>query len=199
MAIDSKASASFCFIPAYGTAVLSVSISQFTFAASPKLRQDGNFNDLDFDIHDLSITIPKDVVHFEKLSLGLVPGFIMTPIVNFIFDFQVINDQFKKLEGVISETAKSAINEVKKQIPNHIDIPYSPFAFSLSFPDVPSIGIEKSYLPVDGTIYLQKQGYNPQQRTVPATPKEDLTNSNNVQVFLNEYVINTLFQTLKDS
>lgn len=160
MKVDSKAYARALFVSAHGDATLSITIRSFNFVASPKLRQDGNFNNLDFDIHDLHLDIPSDGMHFDHLSIGIIPDFLMKPFVNLIFE--IINGQFKVFEGVIADAAKGALNNFKNLIPNHVDIPDSPFAVSLSFPDTPRLGQEKSFLPIDGTIYLKNVGYNPQ-------------------------------------
>jgi len=94
---------------------------------------------------------------------------------------------------MIQDAGKSALNNFKGQVPNHVDIPNSPFAVSLSFPNIPKLTQEEAFFPVDGTIYLKNVGYNPKERTVSPMPLIDETNQNNIQVFINEYMFNTMF------
>ncbi len=152
MKIDSRAYARALFVDAHGDATLSITIRQFRFVASPKLRKDGNFNDIDFDIHDLHLDIPSDGMHFDHLSIGIIPDFLMKPFVNLIFE--IINGQFKVFESVIADAAKGAINNFKNLIPSHFNIPNTRFAVSLSVPETPRFGQEKSYIFMDGTVYL---------------------------------------------
>lgn len=135
-----------------GDARIAITIRKFYFAASPKLRQDGNFNDIDIDIQSLTLDIPSDGMHIEHLSIGIIPDFFLKPFANLIFS--IINGQFKTFEGVIANAAKGAINQFKNLIPNHVDIPNSPFAMSLSVPEIPKFGQEKSFIFMDGSIYL---------------------------------------------
>lgn len=148
MKIDAKAHAKALFVSADGDATIAITIRKFYFAVSPKLRQDGPFNDIDFDILGLSLDIPSDGMHFEHLSIGIIPDFLMKPFANLIFE--IINGQFRVFEGVIADAAKTAINTFKNFIPNHIDIPDSPFAISLSVPEIPKFGQEKSFIFMDG-------------------------------------------------
>lgn len=72
---------------------------------------------------------------FEHLSIGIIPDFIMRPFLNMIF--KVLNGQFKSFETIIAAEAKKALENCKGLIPNHVDIPNSPFAVSLSVPQLP--------------------------------------------------------------
>jgi len=67
-----------------GEASIAVNIREFVFKASPKLRQEGNFNNLDFDIHDLTLDIPSDGIQFDHISVGIFPDFLIRPFVNFV-------------------------------------------------------------------------------------------------------------------
>ncbi len=197
MQVDSKAYARALFIPAWGDASLIITIRAFAFTVSPKLRADGNANAIDFDISDFKFDIPSDGMHFEKFSVGILPDFIMRPFVNLILE--VINGQFKTFENIIIEAAEKSLDVFKNIIPSSIDIPNTPFAVSLSVPELPKFQQEKTHIFMDGTIYLKSAGYNPQQRVVPALPSDDPNNDNNVQLFISEFVLNNFFQTLRDS
>lgn len=159
MQVHSQAKAKAILVSADGDATISITIRSFVFTASPKIREDGNFNAIDFDIHDLSLDIPGDGMHFDHLSIGIIPDWMLRPFTNLVF--QVINGQFKVFNGVIADAAKSALNNFKNLIPSHIDIPTTQYAMSLSVPQIPLFNQEKSYIYMDGAIFLQKAGYNP--------------------------------------
>jgi len=115
----------------------------------------------------------------------------MKPFMNAIFD--AVTLCLKVFEPIIELTAKTLLNSLRLAMPNHIELPGTPFSLSLSFPDVPKLLADITVFPVDGTIYLTEVGYNPKERQVSPTPYVDDSNNNNIQIFLNEYVLNTLF------
>jgi hypothetical protein len=53
------------------------------------------------------------------------------------------------------------MNIFRVAFPSHLPIPGTPFSVSLSFPNVPIFSEEKAVFPLDGTMFLTKEGYTP--------------------------------------
>ena len=102
---------------------------------------------------------------------------------------------FQVFEPIIENTIRLFLNIWRAQIlPPYLEIPYTPLSLSLSLPDVPQLG-ERVILPIDGTIFVTEDGYNPHEDVATDMPAFDDTDSNNIQVFFNEYCTNTFFES----
>ena len=111
----------------------------------------------------------------------------------------VILATFGVLGGLYEAIIVIIINVFKVGIPSHLEIPFTPFSVSLSLPQSPILSEEKAVIALDGTVYLTKDGYNPRENSLKAMPNYNPENPNNVQLFYNEYVINSFFDSLGKS
>lgn len=183
------------FIHAHGDARIHAKVDDFTFKIEPRLRQDGEFNDLDYKIDEIKVDVSRGDIHLEHLSIGILPSWLLTPIGNLILNS--CTAAYQLFEREIDNLIMEILNSHREDIPNHIDIVGYPVSMSLSFPNVPRLFPDRVEVPFDGTIFLTSEGYHPQDDPAPAMPSYNPENQNNIQVFLNQHVLKTTFNTAR--
>jgi hypothetical protein len=197
MHFQAKAYGRALFIHAHGDARIRAKVDDFTFKIEPKLRQDGEFNDLDYQIDEVKVDVSTGDIHLEHLSIGILPSWLLAPIGNLILDS--CTAAYELFETQIDDLVVKILNSHREDFPNHIDIPGYPLSMSLSFPDVPRLFPDRVELPLDGTIFLTEEGYHPTEDEAPPMPSFNADNANNIQVFFNQHVMKTTFDSLKRS
>jgi hypothetical protein len=183
------------FIHAHGDARIHAKVDAFEFKIEPKLKVDGDLNDLDYQIDEIKVDLSRGDIHLEHLSIGFLPSWLLTPIGNLILDS--CTAAYSLFESQIDGLILEILNSHRADIPDHIDFPAYPISMSLSFPNVPRLYQDRVEVPFDGTIYLTSEGYHPQDDPAPDMPAFNPDNQNNVQVFLNQHVLKTTFDAAR--
>lgn len=185
------------FIHAHGDAKIKVGITEFSFKVQPKLKADGDLNELDYHVEDVKIDLRPDDIEIEHLSIGILPNWLLKPLFNAVIHSCVA--AFDMFEDLIDKIIVLGLNHFRERIPDSEEIPGSPFSVSLSFPDVPQLYDDRIELPFDGTIYVTQEGYHPQKDPAPPMPSYNKDNPNNVQVFLNQHMLKASFDAARRS
>jgi hypothetical protein len=189
------------FLHSHGETAIMAKIRKIRFTVEPKLKADGDLNQLDYKIDDVTLDIRAGDIWFTKLSLGFLPNFIttwlLTPVTNAILSSVLF--VFNELEVIFDTIIVKALDKWRVSIPDSIVVPGSEFSASLSFPNIPIFKADHVELPLDGTIFFTEQGYTPTSRNVSAMPSFNAADPNNVQLFVHQYVINTALKSLGES
>ena len=194
---DCKSYGRALFIHAHGSAGIHVKVDEFSFNVQPKLKADGDLNDLDYDFGFIRIDLHSGDIKMTHLSIGILPSWLLTPLANIIIES--FTGVYHAFENLIDDLILEVLNKHRASIPDSIVIPGEPLSFSLSFPDLMQLKSDRVEVPFDGTIFVTSSGYHPQSDPAPAMPSYDAANPNNVQVFVNQHMLKTWFQAVKDA
>lgn len=197
MDFHAKAYGRALFIHAHGDARIHAKVDEFTFKIEPRIIEDGDLNELDYYIDEIKVDVSRGDIHLEHLSIGFLPSWLLTPVGNLILDH--CTAAYHLFESEIDELIREILNSHRAKIPDGIEIPGYPISMSLSFPDVPHLYPERIEVPFDGTIFLTSEGYHPASDPAPPMPAYNADNPNNIQVFLNQHVLKTTFDTARRS
>jgi len=77
MKLNGKAYARGGILFAHGSALIDVKVRDLNFTLIPKLKKDGPYNTLDYNVKDLLIDIHPGDIKIEKMTFGLFPPFIV--------------------------------------------------------------------------------------------------------------------------
>mmetsp|Transcript_5637 Transcript_5637/g.6370 ORF Transcript_5637/g.6370 Transcript_5637/m.6370 type:complete len:507 (-) Transcript_5637:34-1554(-) len=193
----SKAYARVLFVHAHGDARIHTKIDDFSFKVEPKIKADGDLNDLDYIIDSVIVDVSRGDIHIEHLSIGIIPSWILAPLTNLIIDS--VTSVYDLFEKRIDELVVKILNKHRATIPSFIQIPGYPISASLSFPNVPKLAHDMIKIPFDGSIYLASEEYHPGDDPSSEMPDYNPDNPNNIQIFVNEHVLKTTFQTFMKS
>lgn len=185
------------FVHAHGDARIRAKIDEFSFKIEPKLKADGDLNDLDYNVDSIKVDLHSGDIHMEHLSIGFLPNWLLKPIANLILDS--CSAAYHAFEKEIDGLIVKILDEHRADIPDHMEIPGYPFSVSLSFPDVPQLYSDRVEVPFDGTVYVTSEGYDPEDDPAPAMPSYNPDNKNNIQVFLNQHMLKASFDAARRS
>lgn len=190
-----NAMARFYFLHAHGECTISATIDTLTFTLSPKLRADGAKNALDYDLVNFDLKPGK--IEFTKLTIGIIPESILEFLANNIIKAcEFIFDEFR---GILDTVIVKVVDRYRVAIPDSIVIPQtdSKYSASLSFPNVLRLKADRIEVPIDGTLFLTADGYDPRKDDKSLIPAYNLDDKNNLQVHIHEYVINTALKAVQ--
>ena len=195
MNFQASAYARILFIGMHGHGEISMKVETFEFEVQPKIREDGNFNALTYDVPNIHIKVNAGDINIHNLSIGFLPSWLLDPIANLVIHNcqGAINAFINVLEGMI----KKILDDHKNDIPDQVEIPNTSLSASLSFPNVPKLYNDRVEVPFDGTIFLTKEGYNPQQDHANPMPSFDSSDPNNIQFFVNQHVLKSDIAAVK--
>lgn len=179
-----------------GNVILEVNINQFSFEVIPNIRPGNNsVNYFDYTLKELKFEIGDIVV--DKASLAFLPEWVTKLILQEFIDF--IKGVYSLLETTLETEIKFVIDMAAALIPSSIEIPNTPLSVSLSFPNKAKCKADHIEIPIDGTVFVTKDGYSPDQRQLDPIPVFERDDDNMFQVFLSEYLINTAFKAVGKS
>lgn len=186
--------ARFYFLHAHGECVLDATIKTISFTVAPKLRDDGHGgNAIDYDIK--SVKLDPGEIKFVKLHLGILPEKILEEMANTII--KACEFVFKAFETILDKVIVDVLDHFRAKIPTSVAIPNSLFSVSVSFPNIPHMMADRIEVPIDGTLFVTSEGYNPHQVDKTFVPAFDPEDTNNLQLHLHEYVIDTAIGALQ--
>lgn len=188
-----NAMARFYFLHAHGECTISATIDTISFTVAPKLRVDGAKNAIDYDLKDFDFKAGE--IKFTKLTIGFIPESILEFLANNII--KACTFIFNELSGILDTIIVKVVDKYKYAVPDTIEIPGTKFSASLSFPNVPGLKADRIELPIDGTIFITSEGYDPKKDDKSLIPAYNRDDNNNLQVHLHEYVINTALVALQ--
>lgn len=175
------------YFPVHGSASIKVGIKNLSFTIIPKLRADGAKNAFDYDMTGFDFQLGE--IRVDHIHLGYIPEAVLKLLINTVLEvFTFVFDEFS---GVLDKIVIKVIDTYKVKIPDSVAIQGTPFSVSLSFPDIIHFRADRIEVPVDGTLYVTQDGYNPSADSKTPIPYFEPSDPNNLQLHLHEYVINT--------
>lgn len=197
MSFEGHAYARALFVSTHGEAAINVKIEKISFTVEPRLIVDGELNRLDYNIDAIALDIKAGDIKFTKLTLGVLPSWLLTSLTNVIVESATF--VFHEFEGIFDKIVVKVLDKWRVSIPDSIVIPGTKFSASLSFPNVPRLKADRIELPLDGTIYVTEQGYTPTTREITEMPSFHTEDPNNIQIFLHQYTANTALKSIASS
>jgi hypothetical protein len=197
MAFDGQAYARALFVHAHGEATIDVKLEKIAFTIEPRLKADGDLNQLDYFVDGITIDVKPGDIKFSKLTIGILPSWLLTSITNVIVESATF--MYKTFEKSLDNIIVKVLDKFRVNIPDAVAVPNTPFSVSLSFPNVPQMKADRIELPFDGSVFVTETGYSPVSSEKSAMPAFNPEDPNNIQVFFHEYVANTAINSLKSA
>lgn len=180
----------------HGYIDIDVKIEEIYIGLIPTLVKDGEYQGLGTKLKDVEVKIPKENIDVEKISLGWLPGFIARIVANKIKDtISTIFDKEKsKIETMITQT----MDKYEKMIPHDVAISNTNLSDSLSLSNPPTMYDDRMEFDLDGSIFVTKDGFHVHSKEPKEMAHYDKDNKNNVQVFINPFVVDTIVESARE-
>ena len=187
--------ARFYFLHAHGECTISATIDTLTFTIAPKLRADGAKNALDYDLKHFDLK-PGEI-KFTKLEIGFIPESVLEFLANNII--KACTFVFNEFRGILDKVIVKVVDRYRVAIPDTVIIPNTDnkFSASLSFPNILKFKADRIEVPVDGTLFITSEGYDPRKDDKSLIPAYNMDDKNNLQVHLHEYVLNAALKAVQ--